>query len=58
MSSRFFQNEPKGICRHLSEKASKGRFLGPDKLQNHSNEEKENARRRKGGEERKAMVAP
>ena len=32
----------------------------PEKLQNHSNEgkgEKERARRRKGGEEKKAMVA-
>ena len=47
----------------MSEKASKGRFLKPEKLQNHSNEgkgkekKKERARRRKGGEEKKAMVA-
>ena len=43
-------------------KASKGTFLKPEKLQNHSNEgkkkgKKERARRRKGGEEKKAMVA-
>ena len=49
----------------MSAKASKGRFLKPDKLQNHTNEgkkktkkkgEKETARRKKGGEEKKAMV--
>ena len=35
-------------------------FLKPGKLQNHSNEgkgKKERARRRKGGEEKKALVA-
>ena len=26
ISSRFFENEPNGICSHLSEKGSKGRF--------------------------------
>ena len=39
---------------------SKGRFLKPEKLQNHSNEgkeKKERAGRRKGGEDKKAMVA-
>ena len=36
ISSRFFENQPNEICSHLSEKASKGRFLGPDKLQNYS----------------------
>ena len=46
----------------MSKKASKGSFLKPKKLQNLSNEgkrkgEKERARRRKGGEEKKAMVA-
>ena len=40
MFSRVFENQPNEICSHLSEKASKGRFFGPDKLQNHSNEEK------------------
>ena len=60
MSSRFFENQPNEICSHLSEKASKSRFLKPEKLQNHSNEGKgkeERARRRKGEEEEKAMVA-
>ena len=62
MCSRFFENQPNEICSHLSEKPSKGRFLKPDKLQNHTNEgkgkeKKERARRKKGGEEKKAMVA-
>ena len=45
----------------MSERASKGRFLKPDKLKTHSNEgkgkkkKKERARRRKGGEEKKAL---
>ena len=33
-------NPTKLICSHLREKASNGRFLKPDKLQNHSNEGK------------------
>ena len=37
----FHENQPNEICSHLSEKASKGRFLEPKKLQNHSNEGKE-----------------
>ena len=47
----------------MSENASKGRFLKPDELQNDGNERKikenlkERARRRKEGEEKKAMVA-
>ena len=61
ISSRFFENQPNEICSHLSEKASKGRLLGPDKLQNHSIKrkgERKRARRKKGGEEtKKAMVA-
>ena len=61
MSNGFFENQPNEICGHLSEKASKSRFLKPKKLQNHSNEgkgkeKKESARRRKEGEEKKAMV--
>ena len=40
---------------------SKGRFLTPEKLQYHSNErkmkgEKEKAKRRKGGEEKRALL--
>ena len=47
----------------MSENASKGRFLKLDELQNDGNERKikenlkERARRRKEGEEKKAMVA-
>ena len=40
----------------MSEKASKGKFLGPDKLQNHTNEGK-GKEKKKGEEEKRAMVA-
>ena len=40
ISSRFFENQPNEIYSHMLEKASKGRFFGPDKLQNHTNEGK------------------
>ena len=54
ISSRLFENQPNEICSHLSEKASKGMFPKPEKLQNHSNEGK----LRKGEKEKKkAMVA-
>ena len=54
ISSRLFENQPNEICCHLSEKASKGMFPKPEKLQNHSNEGK----LRKGEKEKKkAMVA-
>ena len=55
MSSRFFENQPNEICSHLSEKASKSRFLKPEKLQNHSNEEKrkEITKERGEGKEKK-----
>ena len=36
----FFENQANEICSHLSDKASKGSFLKPDELQNHSNEGK------------------
>ena len=47
---------------YMSERSSKGRFLKPDKLQNHSNEgkRKEKKKERGGGKEgkrEKAMVA-
>ena len=60
ISRQFFENQQNEICSHLSEKVSKGRFFKPEKLQNHSNEgkeKKERAGRRKGGEDKKAMVA-
>ena len=50
MSSRFFENQPNEICSHLSEKASKGRFLKPEKLQNHSNEGKGEEKKKERGE--------
>ena len=55
MSGRFFENQPNEICSHLSEKASKGRFRKPEKLQNHSNEEKrkEITKERGEGKEKK-----
>ena len=55
MSGRFFENQPNEICSHLSEKASKGRFLKPEKLQNHSNEgkRKEITKERGEGKEKK-----
>jgi len=57
ISSRFFENQPDKICSHLSEKASKGRFLKPEKLQNHINEGKRKEKKKELGEEKKAMVA-
>ena len=41
----------------MSEKASKGRFLNPEKFQNHSNEGKGKEKNKERGEEKKAMVA-
>ena len=37
------------IYSHLSEKASKGRFLKPEKLQNHSNEGKGKEKKKEQG---------
>ena len=50
--NRFFKNQPNEICSHSSEKASKGRFLKPEKLQTHRNEEEGKEEKRK-----KATVA-
>ena len=50
ISSRFFENQPNEICSHFSEKVSKGRFLKPEKLQNHSNEGKGKEKRKERGE--------
>ena len=50
------ENQPNKICGHFSEKASKVRFLKPEKLQNHSNEGKgkgEKNERGEGKEEKK-----
>ena len=61
ISNPFFENQPNEICSYLSEKASKGRFLKPQKLQIHSNEgkgkeKKKRARRRKGEEKKKKAI--
>ena len=39
--------QPNEICSHLSEKASKSRFLNPEKFQNHRNEEEGKEEKRK-----------
>ena len=47
------------LCRHWSQKGSKGRFPGPDKLQNATNQGKEKekrARKKNGGEEKKMQL--
>ena len=53
ISSRFFENQLNEICSHLREKASKGTFLEPKKLQNQSNEGKGKEKKKKRGEERR-----
>ena len=49
ISSRFFENQLNEICSHMLEKASKGRFFGPDKLQNHSNDGKGKEKKKERG---------
>ena len=57
------ENQPNDICSHLTEKASKRRFLKPENGSKITvTKEKERRKRkseeiRKGGEEKKAMVA-
>ena len=58
ISNWFLENQRNEICSHLTEKASKGRFLKPENgLQNHSNEgkgkEKKKERRRRSGKDEK-----
>ena len=50
ISSQFFENQPNEICSHLSEKASKGMFHKPKKLQNHSNKGKGKEKKKERGE--------
>ena len=57
ISSWFFENQPNKIWSHSSEKASKGGFREPEKLQNHINEGKGKEKKKEQGEEKKAMVA-
>ena len=53
ISSRFFWKPPFEICSHLSEKASKGSLLKPEKLQNHSIERKGKDTKNERGEGKK-----
>ena len=53
ISSRFFENQPKETCSGLSEQASKGMFLKPEKLQNHSNGRKGRRKRKSKEKERR-----
>ena len=58
ISSRFLKTNLTKICSYLREKASKGRFFGADKLQNHTNEEKAKEKKKeRRGEEKKAMAS-
>ena len=41
------------LCRHWSQKGSKGRFPGPDKLQNATNQGKEKEKKKSEEEERR-----
>ena len=41
----------------MSQKASKGKFPEPEKLENHGNEEKGKEKKKERGEEKKRMVA-
>ena len=49
MSSQFFETQPNEICSHLSDKESKGSFLIPNKLQNHSNKGKGKEKKKEQG---------
>ena len=52
MFSQFFENQPDKSCSYLSEKASKGRFLKPEKLQNHSKKGKGKEKKKERGEQK------
>ena len=54
MSNRFFENQPNKICSHLSEKASKGRFFKPGKLQIKIAVTKEKKRKKRKSEEKES----
>ena len=62
ISNLIFENQPNGICSHLSEKVSKGRFLKSEMLQNYRNEGKGKEKKKQRGEgkeekRKKAMAA-
>ena len=56
---RFDKNQPYEIFSHLSEKPSKGRFLKPEMLKNHSKDRKgkEKTKEREEGKEEKKKQA-
>ena len=50
-SNRFFENQSNELSVYcMGERSSKGRFLKPDKLQNHSNEGKGKEKKKERGE--------
>ena len=49
----LFENQPNEICCLLSGNVSKGKFLWPDKLQDHSNKGKDRRKGRSKEEERR-----
>ena len=49
----FLKTNPNEVCSHLSEKVSKGTFLKPENLQNHSNEVKGKEKKKEQEEERR-----
>ena len=53
----IFKNQPKEICSHLSEKASKGPISSKGAVMKQKKRRKRRGRRKKGGEGKKAMVA-
>ena len=59
ISSRFFENEPNGICSHLCEKEPKAGFFCARLARNHTSEGKgkEKKKKKKREEKKKAMVA-
>ena len=58
-SRRFDKNQPNEIFSHLSEKPSKGTFLKPEMLKNHSKDRKgkEKRKEREEGKEEKKKQA-
>ena len=53
ISSRFFENEPSGMCSHLCKKEPKGRFFSPDKPEITLAKEKERIERKNEEEEKR-----
>ena len=49
ISSRFFENEPSGICSHLCEKEPKGRVFSARLARNHTSQEKGKEKKKERG---------